>query len=127
MAFDLHTVEDDLREAIYLVSQEEYHEALPLLARVVSFDPANAKAHELWVACHLHLGRMERVIELAGAGIEKGFPPAALRVLQASALLVLERYDEAVEAAQTALAEDENLPNGIAILASAEAVRGEAI
>ncbi len=124
MPFDLRTVEDDFLEAIYRISQEEFHEALPLLARVVSFDPANASAYELWVACHLNLGRMERVIELADAGIVRGLPPAPLRVHKASALLALERYDESLETAQAALAEDKNLPNAVALIASAEAGRG---
>src|SRR5258705_294448 len=124
MSFDLHTVEDDLLEAIHLVHQEEYLEALPLLARIVSFDPANARAYELWVGCHINLGRMERVIELADAGIAKGLAPATLRLHKAGALVSLERYDEAIEAAQAALRVDENLPGAFALLASAEAGRG---
>ena len=63
----LHNVQstlNDIAKAMRLVDDEDYEEALPLLARVVAFGPpsVSAPAYHLWALCHVRLGRMERAL-----------------------------------------------------------------
>ena len=125
MSIGIRTLEEDLLQAVAYIENDNYRDALPLLTRVVSFEPANATAHELWVICHIHVGRLERALELADDGLARGLSPLTLTLEKSAALRMLERYDEAVEVATIAATIDPDSPRPMRALAMAQFARGE--
>ncbi len=121
----LRTVDDDIADALHLLDDFDFEAALPILGRAVAFAPENALAYELWVFCHLHLGRFERVLQLADEGLGRGLAPASLHLDKALAFLELQRLDEAAAAADAALALDPELVQAIRLRAQVEVDRGE--
>ena len=103
------------------MKRHEYLTALPLLSRIVAFEPEHAYAYLLWVLCHIKLGRHERALELAEAGLAKGLAPADMNVQKAAACRALERYDEAMLAAQAAVEIDPDFAGALAVLIRASA------
>ncbi|HJQ40958.1 MAG TPA: tetratricopeptide repeat protein [Thermoanaerobaculia bacterium] len=103
MATGIRTSDDDLREALDHIMEDDHHGALPYLARVVAFNPSNDLAYELWVACHTNVGREARAIELADEGLARGLEPVPLHAQKSRALRQLGRFDEAVQAATAAM------------------------
>jgi len=122
MSSGFQTTEELLSDAIDLMDDHEYGAALPLLTRVVSFEPKNEVAYELWVNCHFHLERFERVLELADAGLANGLAPVGLHIAKANVFRVQQREDEAFLAARAALDADPSSPS--AILAMIEIASG---
>lgn len=120
----IRTTEDDLFHAMDHIDEEEYGSALGILARVVSFDPANAFAYELWTMCHVRLGMFERAVQIADAGLSRGLSPVALHVQRSSALLELNRLDEAREGALSAMAADPESSAAVRMLAAVEMACG---
>jgi tetratricopeptide (TPR) repeat protein len=125
MFVGMHMLEEDLRQAVEYIEHENYRDALHLLTRVASFDPANATAYELWVMCHVRVGRLERALELADDGLARGLSPLALTLEKSAALRLLGRYDEAIEAATTAATIDPASPRPVRALAVTQFARGE--
>src|SRR6266550_1764122 len=125
MSIGIHTVDEDVAQAVEYIENDHCHDALPLLARVVSFEPANATAHELWVVCHIRTGRLERAIELADEGLARGLSPLTLTLEKSAALRLLERYDEAVEVATIAATIDPDSPRPVRAVAVTQLARGE--
>lgn len=124
MTDGIRTTADEFAEALALMTEENHAEALPLLARVVSFDSTNESAYVLWVDCHVSVGRMEKAIALADEGVARGIRPTVLNAQKSAALLDLKRFDEAAAAAQEALDIDPGNSMAILTLAGAEAARG---
>jgi tetratricopeptide (TPR) repeat protein len=103
MSSGFQSTEELVNEALSLMQEEDYGIALPLLSRIVAFEPEHAYAYLVWVLCHIKLGRYERALELADAGLANDLAPADINVQKAVAYRALGRYDEALLAAQTAL------------------------
>lgn len=124
MLSGIRTNEEDLLQAIEHMDYGEYESALPILSRVVTFEPANGLAYELWVVCHLRLARIERALELIDGGLARGIAPGRLNIHKSAALRVLSRFDEAAEAARLALAAEPESSEAIRALAAVEFARG---
>lgn len=116
----------DLAKAMRLVGEEDYADALPLLARVVAFGVPEVAvpAYEVWTRCHLQLGRTERALQLADEGLARGILPFELQLVRAEALAALERYDEGIAAAEAAQELDPDSPDPIQTRADIELERG---
>ncbi|HEY0371110.1 MAG TPA: tetratricopeptide repeat protein [Thermoanaerobaculia bacterium] len=116
----------DIDAAMLLIEEEDYANALPLLARVVAFGVPEVAvpAYHLWVRCHLRLERTERALQLAEEGLARGILPFELQLIRAEALGTLERYDEGIAAAEAAHELDPDSPEPILILADMEVDRG---
>jgi Flp pilus assembly protein TadD len=125
MSIGFRTLEEDLLQAVEYIENDNYRDALPLLTRVVSFEPANATAHELWVMCHIHVGRLERAVELCDNGVARGLSPLTLTLEKSTALRLLERYDEAIAAAMIAATIDRTSPRPMRALAVAQLASGD--
>ena len=106
MSSGFQSTEELVAEALSLMKAKNYTAALPLLARIVAFEPEHAYPYLLWVLCHTKLGRCQRALELAEAGLAKGLAPADMNLQKALAYRALERYDEAIVAVQAALEAD---------------------
>lgn len=126
MSSGFQTTEELLSDAIDLMDDEDYEGALPMLARVVSFEPGNDLAYELWVTCHLELDRFERVLELADAGLAQGRAPVGLNILKVGAFHGLQRDDDAFLAAQAALEADPSSSNAIFMMMTTAEKTGRA-
>lgn len=120
----LRTIDDELEDVLDLLDEEDYVGALPILARVTSFAPANQVAWELWTICHLETGRLERVLALVDEGLARGLSSASMHLTKAAALRLLERFDEAIDAAEAARALEPESPEAIHSLAATEVARG---
>jgi tetratricopeptide (TPR) repeat protein len=103
MSSGFESTEELVDRAVRLMKEQDHAAALPLLSRIVAFEPELAYPYLLWVLCHIKLGRHERALELADAGLAKDLAPADMNVQKAMAYRALERYDEAMLAAQAAL------------------------
>lgn len=121
----LRSSADDFRDARELVANQRYAEALPLLAKVVAFDPSNHPAYVLWINCHSHLERHARALELADEGLSRGIAPAELSLAKSEALTQLGRYEEAAAAAEAALAIDPSSNGAVFTLADIELARAD--
>lgn len=126
MLRDLQTILDDIADATRRIDDEDYEGALPILARVVAFAPeeASVPAYRLWALCHVRLGRMERALRIAEDGLARGILPAELQLIRAEALSALERFDEAVAAAEAAYALDPTSAEPLELRADIEMDRG---
>jgi len=122
----LRSSADDFRDARDLIANQRFADALPLLAKVVSFDPSNHQAYVLWVDCHTDMERFARAVELADEGLTRGIAPAELSIAKSEALTKLGRYEEAAAAAQAALAIDPSSNEAVFALAEIELARGDA-
>lgn len=120
----LRTIDDELEDVLDLLDDEDYVGALPILARVTSFAPANQIAWELWTICHLHTGRLERALELVDEGLARGIFSASMHLTKITALRLLERFDEAIAAAEIARALHPESSEIVRSLAATEVARG---
>ena len=111
-----HSTEELVNEALGLMQKKDYGAALPLLSRIVAFEPERPYPYLLWVLCHIKLGRAERALELADEGLAKDFAPADLHVQKALAYRELGRDDEALRAAQTAIDMDPEFSDAWSVL-----------
>jgi tetratricopeptide (TPR) repeat protein len=119
----IRTSNDDFLAAVDHLAAADFEAALPLLARVVAFDPANEDAYVLWVACHAGLSRNARAIELADAGLARGIAPPDLHLEKGRALRALGQLDEAARAASAALELDPLFSDAVLALARIEMER----
>src|SRR4051812_5252896 len=126
MSSGFQTTEELLAEAIDLMDDDEYGAAMPLLARVVSFEPKNEVAYELWLNCHVRLGRFERALELADAGLANGFVPVGMHITRCGALRGLNREEEAIAAAKAAVEADPSSPDAILLVMDIAGAAGQA-
>jgi tetratricopeptide (TPR) repeat protein len=120
----IRTNEDELLDAIEHLDNDDYERALPILGRVVAFDPLNALAYELWVVCHIRAGRTERALELIDEGLSRGIAAVGLNLQKSTVLRALKRFDEATNAAQVALSADPESSQAVQALAAVERARG---
>ena len=54
------TTDEEILHAIEHIENDDFQVALPILSRAVAFQPNNALAYQLWIMCHIHLGRLEK-------------------------------------------------------------------
>jgi tetratricopeptide (TPR) repeat protein len=102
----IRTSEDDFLEAIEHMNAGEYDLALPILARLVAFEPDDNEIFERWIDAHIGLGRYQRAIEIADAGIAQGRPSEALEIWKALAYKKLGDLERAEAAARASWAAD---------------------
>jgi tetratricopeptide (TPR) repeat protein len=124
MLSGIRTNDDDLLEAIEHIDNDDYTRALPILGRVVAFEPSNALAHELWVVCHIRVGRRERALELIDEGLARGMAVVGLNIQRSVVLRALGRLDEAADAARIALHANPESSQAVQGLAAVERARG---
>ncbi|HEX9162735.1 MAG TPA: hypothetical protein VF980_13605 [Thermoanaerobaculia bacterium] len=94
----LKTTDGEFLDTFDLIRDGKYAEALPILARIVSLDPADHDAFEMWIDAHRQMERFERVIQLADEGIAAGRPRASLLVWKSLAYGGLDKPVEAERA-----------------------------
>src|SRR5437870_150950 len=119
----IRTNDDDLLDAIEHLENDDYQRALPILGRVVAFEPMNTIAYELWVVCHIRGGRAERALELIDEGLSRGIAPIGLHIQRSAVLRALSRFDEAADAARVALRTDPESSQAVQALAAVELAR----
>jgi tetratricopeptide (TPR) repeat protein len=112
----IRTAAEEFDIALDHIDEGEYGLALPILSRLVAFEPDNDEIHEAWIEAHLGLGRYARAIEIADAGIAAGRPRAPLEFWKA--LVYMEQKDvaRAEAAARAAIAAERAYPPAIALL-----------
>src|ERR1051325_6479537 len=114
----IRTSEDDFLDALEHIDAGEYELALPILARLVAFEPDDEEIFKRWIDAHIGLGRYQRAIEIADAGIAQGWPPEALQLWKALAYKRLGDLERAWAAARAAWAADPSFSAPVIFLAT---------
>jgi tetratricopeptide (TPR) repeat protein len=112
----IRTAAEEFVIALDHIEEREYGLALPILSRLVAFEPDNHGIYEAWIEAHLGLGRYARVIEIADAGIAAGRPRAPLEFWKAFAYAEQEDVARAEAAARAAIAAEPAYAAAIAFL-----------
>jgi len=100
----IRTAADEFATALEHMSAGEHALALPILGRLVAFEPHNDEIYAAWIDAHLALGRHQKAIEIAEAGIAAGHPRAPLELWKALAYAAQEDMERAEAAARAAIA-----------------------
>jgi len=74
------TTDEEILHAIEHIENDDFQVTLPILSRAVAFQPNNALAYQLWIMCHIHLGRLEKAFELTETDLSHGMPPVMLNI-----------------------------------------------
>jgi tetratricopeptide (TPR) repeat protein len=100
----IRTADDEYDEARGLMESGQPALALPILARLVAFEPRNDEILEAWISAHLDLERYQKVIEIADAAIAAGRDRARLEFWKAVAYDKQNQPESAEACARTAVA-----------------------
>lgn len=114
----IRTTDDEFLEALDHMQAREYALALPILGRLVAFEPADDEIFETWIDAHIGVERYQKAIEIADAGIAQGRPRASLELWKAVAHRKLEQPEQAEAAARAALAVEPTFGAAIMFLSS---------
>ncbi|MEK6376005.1 MAG: tetratricopeptide repeat protein [Acidobacteriota bacterium] len=114
----IRSAEDEFLTALDHMEAGEYALALPILGRLVAFEPTDDEIYETWIDAHIGLERYRRAVEIADAGIAQGRPRASLELWKAVAYRKLEQVEKAEAAARAALAAEPSFAAAIMLLSS---------
>ncbi len=112
------TSDSEFADALALIRGGQSADAIPILTRMVSFDPDDHEAFELLINAHMDVKQYERALQLATEGIAAGRPEAPLLVWKSLACADLGRVDEAELTARQALEADPSLETAAFTLAN---------
>jgi Flp pilus assembly protein TadD len=114
----IRTSEDEYLDALDLMDDGDYAAALPILARLVAFEPDNDEIYAAWLDAHIGLGRYQRAIELADGAIAQGRSRRMAEMWKAIACRKMGRLDEAEASVRAALALEPSSSSAVVFLTS---------